>query len=108
MNKWNIPEELEALVLDRDTSCVYCGIVFADSSTARRDQPSWEHIINDASIVTEWNIARCCIGCNASKGAKPLLIWFTSSYCIRRGISPATVSQVVREHLLHVSTLNRT
>jgi hypothetical protein len=96
MNKWNIPNELETAVLERDQNCVYCGIVFNIMNPERRNQPSWEHIINDARIISPENIARCCIGCNASKGAKPLLEWLNSSYCKRMNISAKTVAPVVQ------------
>tara|TARA_R110001599_G_scaffold82293_14_gene221593 strand:+ start:5164 stop:5490 length:327 start_codon:yes stop_codon:yes gene_type:complete len=96
MNKWNIPEWLEREVLARDTACVYCGCEFIESNSERRLMPSWEHIVNDAKIVTRENIARCCVGCNASKGAKPLLEWLKSSYCQKKGISEATVAPVVQ------------
>ena len=73
MNRWNIPNWLEREVIARDRSCVYCGVEFTEQSASRRYRPSWEHIINDARIITRENIARCCIGCNASKGTKNLL-----------------------------------
>lgn len=56
---------------------------------------SWEHIINDVTIATMDNIALCCIGCNASKGAKLLTQWLESPGAKRRGISEATLSPVV-------------
>jgi hypothetical protein len=70
MNNWKIPAWLEREVIERDRSCVYCGVSFAQVSNLWRERPSWEHIVNDATIVTRDNIALCCIGCNASKGAK--------------------------------------
>ncbi|MDM0029158.1 hypothetical protein [Variovorax saccharolyticus] len=71
MNRWNIPPRLEREVVKRDMACVYSGASFAPLSPNRRARPSWEHIINDARIVTRGNIALCCIGCNASNGAQP-------------------------------------
>jgi 5-methylcytosine-specific restriction endonuclease McrA len=100
MNRWKIPAVLEREVLQRDQSCIYCGTPFGDdSSAARRNRPSWEHIINDACIVTRENIALCCIGCNASKGTKGLATWLESKYCKNRGISPHTVAEVVQAAL---------
>jgi len=96
MNKWNIPRDLEREVLERDRCCVYCGIDFDVQNTERRLQPSWEHIINDARIISLENIARCCVGCNASKGAKQLLMWLESSYCEKKGITAASVAPVVQ------------
>jgi len=84
----------------RDTVCVYCGTDFSRPSTTRGASPSWEHIVNDARIITPGNIARCCMSCNASKGAKELGLWLTSKYCSRKGITEITVAQVVRDAII--------
>lgn len=97
-NRWNIPTWLEREVLDRDLSCVYCGISFAKASV-RHDRPSWEHIVNDAAIITRENIALCCIGCNASKGAKSLAEWLQSRYCLARGISSRSLAPIAQAAL---------
>jgi 5-methylcytosine-specific restriction endonuclease McrA len=99
MNRWNIPQQLEHEVLARDKSCVYCGIEFAPFAQTRGAKPSWEHIINDARIITRENIARCCMSCNASKGAKELTVWLRTKYCQRKGINISTVAEVVRNAL---------
>lgn len=99
MNRWNIPKWLEEKVIARDRSCIYCKVDFTRSATDRRTKPSWEHIINDAKIITLQNIALCCVGCNASKGAKEISAWFKSEYCISRGIGPSSVAPIVREFL---------
>ena len=65
----------------------------------RKAVATWEHIINDAKIITRENIARCCVACNASKGTKKLSEWLQSSYCKKYGISKDTVSQIVKEAL---------
>jgi hypothetical protein len=99
MNSWRIPDWLEREVKERDKFCVYCGIQMIEhvpSRGARRGVATWEHIINDASIVTRENIARCCVACNASKGAKTVSEWIESSYCKKRGINKDTVAEVVR------------
>ncbi len=83
---------------ERDRTCVYCGTLFA-MGNARRDRPSWEHIVNDASIVTRENIALCCIGCNASKGTKTLAMWLQSQYCLARGISSRSVAPIAQAAL---------
>lgn len=98
MNRWNIPDWLEREVVDRDRCCVYCGVEFAAQS-ARRCRPSWEHIVNDARMVTRENIARCCIGCNASKGRKGLVEWMESTYCRTWGITRESVASIVRSAL---------
>ncbi len=91
-NAWGIPTDVEKAVLVRDTVCVYCGAAFGSE---RRTKRSWEHIINDVKIATLENIALCCIGCNASKGAKPLADWIASPQAQRRGISAQTLAPIV-------------
>ena len=102
MNNWGIPDCLEKEVRERDKACVYCGIQLVDrmqSDGSRKAVATWEHIINDASIVTRENIARCCVPCNSSKGTKKLSDWINSSYCKKRGINKDTVAEVVKEAL---------
>ena len=99
MNRWSIPDRLETEVTQRDRCCVYCGVTFGEQGASRRDRPSWEHIVNDAKIITPDNIARCCIGCNASKGTKGLADWLQSKYCRTRGITRESVASVVRSAL---------
>jgi 5-methylcytosine-specific restriction endonuclease McrA len=100
VNKWKIPDSLEREVIERDRRCVYCGLQFVSPVTTTRGcAPSWEHIINDARIVTRENIARCCISCNASKGTKELAAWLQSNYCRTRGITAESVAAVVKATL---------
>ena len=100
MNRWNIPGWLELEVMARDRCCVYCGVDFSELSEKRGRRPSWEHIVNDERIISRENIARCCISCNASKGAKDLNLWLGSRYCVQRGINVETVAEVVKRALL--------
>ena len=102
MNRWNIPGLLEREVIKRDRCCVYCGVEFTAQSGSRRALPSWEHIINDARIITRDNIARCCVGCNASKGTKSLIEWLESEYCRTRGITGESVAAVARQVLSRI------
>lgn len=102
MNRWGIPDWLETEVKHRDQKCVYCGTPLLESpgeDGLRRDVATWEHIINDARIVTRENIARCCAPCNSSKGTKKLSVWIESAYCKRRGISRDTVAAVIKQAL---------
>ena len=102
MNQWNIPERLEVEVKARDKACVYCGVKMLDQMTShgsRKSVATWEHIINDARIVTRENIARCCVACNSSKGTKLLADWMQSIYCKKHVISKDTVAEVVRKAL---------
>jgi len=96
-NNWNIPTWLEKEVRERDKKCVYCGVVFTPTKVSKKTCASWEHIINDATIITRENIALCCCGCNASKGQKPLSVWLESKYCKERGISPDSVAPIIKE-----------
>lgn len=97
MNRWGIPIEIEKLVRARDKCCVYCGCKF--SINERKSKASWEHIINDVTVTTPENIALCCVRCNASKGAKILVNWFKSSYCVEKNITAETVAEIVKIHI---------
>ncbi len=96
-NNWNIPSWLEDEVRKRDKLCVYCGVKFTPAKVSRKTTASWEHIINDATIITRENIALCCCGCNASKGQKQISIWLQSPYCKEREITPDSVALVVKQ-----------
>lgn len=95
-NNWGIPLDVEAAVLARDKSCVYCGVEFTNERKFKR---SWEHVINDVTIATIDNITLCCVGCNASKGAKLLHDWINSPLAKKRGISRETLSPVILKAL---------
>lgn len=102
MNHWGIPDWLEKEVKNRDKTCVYCGTQMIEQMpprSPRKTVATWEHIINDASIVTRENIARCCVACNSSKGTKRLSAWLQSSYCKKHGINKDSVAKVVKEAL---------
>ncbi len=97
MNQWNIPDWLELEVRARDVRCIYCGVEMlasADADGRRARVATWEHIINDARIITRENIALCCTACNASKGTKRLGEWLKSTYCKGRGITADTIARV--------------
>jgi hypothetical protein len=86
----------------RDKKCVYCGVAMLEKvppGSPRKAVATWEHIINDARIVTRENIALCCCACNASKAQKTLVDWLQSNYCAKRGVSEDTVAQIVRDAL---------
>jgi hypothetical protein len=102
MNRWNIPDWLEKEIKERDKNCIYCGVQLIEKMPRhgpRKNVATWEHIINDASIVTRENIARCCVACNSSKGTKKLSDWLQSNYCKKRGITKDTVAEVVKKAL---------
>ena len=96
-NNWNIPSWLEQEVRERDKSCVYCRVVFTPFLISRKTAVSWEHIINDAKIITRENIALCCCSCNASKGQKKLSAWLQSEYCRNRNINLDTVAPIIQQ-----------
>ena len=95
-NNWNIPDWLENEVRKRDKACVYCGIEFTPAKVSKKSAASWEHIINDAKIITRENIVLCCCGCNASKGQKQLSIWLQSKYYKDRGITADSVAPIIK------------
>jgi len=96
-NSWNIPADMEKEIRERDKVCAYCGNEFLSHKESAKASASWEHIINDASIVTRENICLCCRGCNASKGQKQLSVWLQSKYCQERGITPESVAPVIKQ-----------
>ena len=102
MNRWGIPKELEEEVKARDKTCVYCDFRLIEVSPrdgSRKRTATWEHIVNDARIVTRENIDRCCVVCNSSKGTKLLADWIESDYCKKKGINKSTVAAVVKKAL---------
>ena len=102
MNRWGIHAWLEEEVRTRDKNCVYCGVQMIEKihqGGSRITVATWEHIINDSSIVNCENIARCCAACNSSKGTKELSDWLQSSYCKKRGITKDTVAEFVKKAL---------
>lgn len=96
-NNWNIPAWLEKEVRERDKACVYCAAEFTPAKVSKKTAASWEHIINDAKIITRENIALCCCGCNASKSQKPLSVWLESKYCKERGITSESVAPIIKQ-----------
>jgi len=95
MNRWKIPASLETEIRERDKHCIYCGTLFG-SRPGKGSLASWEHIVNDAKIITRENIALCCCSCNSSKGTKTLADWLKSDYCVRRGIDNERIADVVK------------
>ncbi|MEW8508943.1 MAG: hypothetical protein AB2598_19815 [Candidatus Thiodiazotropha sp.] len=96
-NNWNIPAWLEKEVRERDKNCVYCGVEFTPAKVSVKTSASWEHIINDAKIITRENIALCCRGCNASKGQKQLSAWLQTEYCKQHRITLDSVAPIIKE-----------
>jgi hypothetical protein len=102
MNRWGIPKWLEEEIKARDKACVYCGVQLHEvvqSGNSRKTMATWEHIINDARIITHENIARCCAACNSSKGTKTLSDWIHSNYCKKKGINEHSVAPIVKKAL---------
>jgi hypothetical protein len=98
--KWSIRRDVALEVIRRDLNCVYCRRDFhVDLSGPRAGLPTWEHIVNDLSLVSSSNIALCCWGCNASKGRKTLEEWLQSRYCQARGISSSSIAFVAANAL---------
>lgn len=99
-NRWGIPASLEKEIRVRDKVCVYCGVKMVDKRSpglSNRTVATWEHIINDATIVNRDNIALCCAACNSSKGAKDLIEWLESNYCKTHDITADSVAKIVRK-----------
>jgi len=96
-NNWTIPVWLETEVRERDKTCVYCRVKFTPAKVSRKSVASWEHIINDATIISRENTVLCCCSCNASKGQKQLSVWLRTKYCKVRGITSASVVSMIKQ-----------
>jgi hypothetical protein len=93
---WKIPREVAIAVIARDTHCIYCRVLFEAPYVIRARCPSWEHIVNDLTLVGAGNIGLCCVSCNASKGKRSLIDWLSSPYCFHRSISRDSIALVAR------------
>jgi hypothetical protein len=100
---WKIPRELALLVIARDHTCVYCRTEFDFTYADRRRQATWEHIVNDLSLITIENIALCCKSCNSSKNNRTLIDWMQSSF-FKRTCQQESLAPVVRKALESAST----
>ncbi len=102
MKNWNIPKWLANEVIERDKHCVYCGVKMLDMIPkygSKNSAASWEYIINDETMITRKNIARCCVACNANKGTKKLSEWINSKYCEEKGITKDSVADIIKAAL---------
>ena len=101
-NDWNIPDWLEKKVRNRDKFCVYCNIKLQEYVHTKgnpKDKATFEHIENNASNISEANIAMCCNSCNSSKSAKKLQNWLESDYCKKKNINKETVATIIKQYL---------
>lgn len=92
MSYFYISQKVEAIARERDKVCVYCGKEFIKKGER-------EHIINDAKLNGEDNIAICCGSCNRSKSNKTLQKWFKTPYCKSNNINYNTVAPIVKSVL---------
>ncbi|PIQ68923.1 MAG: hypothetical protein COV91_01485 [Candidatus Taylorbacteria bacterium CG11_big_fil_rev_8_21_14_0_20_46_11] len=104
------PAKELAEIRRRDITCVYCSKRF--DRTREQDRDTVEHLnhrqdwdsvgsyMREGKPVSEI-VAICCMECNRNRGAKPLLEWFGSKYCVERTrpINYQTVAQVVRNYI---------
>ncbi len=102
MNLRNIPDWLEIEIRNRDTHCIYCWIKF--DKKFKKNTATWEHIVNDETIITRKNIALCCFSCNASKWAKDLSVRLNSNYCKEKNITSENISLTAKEALINPPT----
>jgi hypothetical protein len=100
-NRYGLPEDAVTLVRKRDRKCVYCKkkMLPPSPTTWRGDWTTIEHLNHLPPWDNPETIAICCSSCNSSRGNKPLLKWFESSYCLEHNISPSTVAKAVREYI---------
>lgn len=120
-NKFQIPQEVLDRVGEPDNRCVYCiqpleeykhhagsKNRMATIEHLREEGPFyWRDVVVDGVLkqggVKEEDLAICCVSCNSSRGAKPLIDWFAGEYCRERNIDRATVRGRVREYLRRIA-----
>jgi len=73
-NSWNIPKWLEKEIRERDKVCVYCGKAFTATKASRKSSSSWEHIINDAKLVTRKILLFAVVVAMQAKGKKTICL----------------------------------
>lgn len=103
---FGIPADVLSEIMKRDRECVYCHKLMINpyDMENRRDSVTIEHLSPDPPF--HWsdgmradNIVLCCGSCNSSRGAKKLIDWFKSPYCIAGNINANTVAEPVRNYL---------
>ena len=105
-NNFGIPKKEEQKIRARDKKCVYCNKEMitpynrkkhGDSATIEHLSPVRPFYVKEGMKID--NIVICCGSCNSSRGAKKLLDWFKTKYCIDKNINENTVSSPVKEYL---------
>lgn len=106
-NVFGIPDKIEKHIRTRDTRCVYCRCEMKEHLDVRgtpSDKATIEHLREGGPFywkdgLQEEDVVICCGRCNASRGKKSLNDWFSSTYCLGRGINEQTVAEPVRKYL---------
>jgi len=105
-SNFGIPENELLKIRARDKKCVYCHkeMINPFNPKNRNDSATFEHLSpikpfywKDGLQIK--NVAICCGCCNSSRGAKRLLDWFKTKYCIDNNINENTVASPVKEYL---------
>ena len=110
-NKYGIPEKELDKIKERDFVCAYCQQIMLwdvshDKNSAtienlnhRQDWNSVESYVRRGLPVDEI-IVICCRSCNSSRGAKKIIDWFDSKYCLEKNICIDTVVPTVKNYIL--------
>lgn len=110
---FGIPDDVLAEIMGRDRECVYCRKLMINPYNVqnRRDSVTIEHLsphppFHWSDKMEANNIVMCCGSCNSSRGAKELVDWFKSSYCISKNINENTVAAPVKSYLIRLEQQN--
>lgn len=97
-SRYGIPGNVLAELRLRDQNCVYCHVPMPDW----KDRTNPLHFATIEHLYPPGNDPRwvswCCNACNISH-QEPLREWFTSPYCVERGINEHTVAPIIQEFL---------
>lgn len=105
-NRHGIPKEVLSKIRERDVDCVYCHkkMIYPYEKENVADSATIEHFRENGPFywwdgMNKEDLAICCGSCNASRGKKPLMVWFEEEYCARKGISVETVAEPVGKYI---------
>jgi hypothetical protein len=106
-NQWQIPTDVEARLRRLFKACAYCRLRMRAHRSVigvPGDKATIEHLNRLGPFlwskgVAEKHVVIVCGRCNASRGRQRLIDWFTSTYCVSRGITAGTVASRVRQYL---------
>ena len=106
-NRWEIPSEIEQRLRRTFRVCAYCrgameahlGVIGCPGTKATIEHLNRHGPFYWSEGLKEEDLVIACARCNASRGKRRLVDWFSSTYCIEREINSATIAGQVQNYL---------